>query len=70
MSISWNGRKIQTIKVEDDSIHGLILPLTAVQGTNVLEIAGEGASDGVGITIANLRLYRFQEPKKWIKTRD
>jgi hypothetical protein len=56
MSISWNGQKIQTIKGEDESIHTLVLPLTAAQGMNVLEIAGEGKSDGLGMTISNVRL--------------
>ena len=40
MSISWNGQKLKSVKGEDDQIHTLRLPLTAIQGTNVLEIAG------------------------------
>ena len=34
MSISWNGQKVKYIKGEDESIHTLVLPLAAVQGTN------------------------------------
>ena len=56
MSISWNGQKVKSIKGEDDQVHTLRIPLTAVQGANVLEIAGEGKSDGLGMTIANVRL--------------
>ena len=36
----------------------------------MLELAGEGKSDGVGMTIANLRLVKYQEPKKRIKIRE
>ena len=58
MGIFWNGQKVRSIKGQDESIHTLILPLTAVQGINVLEIAGEGKSDSLGMTIANVRLTR------------
>ena len=56
MSISWNGQKVKLIKGEDDLVHTLRLQLTAVQGTNVLEITGEGKIDGLGMTIANVKL--------------
>ena len=61
MSVSWNGQNVKTIKGEDDSIHTLKLPLSAVEGTNVLEIAGEGTSDGLGMTISNVKLVKIQE---------
>jgi hypothetical protein len=56
MSISWNGQQVKFVKGEDDLIHTLRLQLTAVQGINVLEIAGEGKSDCLGMTIANVKL--------------
>ena len=61
---------MRSVKGEDLLIHNLRVELTAIEGTNVLEFAGEGKSDGVGMTIANLRLYKFQEPKKKIKNRE
>jgi hypothetical protein len=64
MSISWNGQKVKYIKGEDESIHTLLLPLAAVQGTNVLEIAGEGKIDGLGMTVANVKLIESQERKE------
>ena len=64
MSISWNGQKVKIIKGEDDQIHSLRVPLSAVRGKNVLEIAGEGTSDTYGMTIANVRLFRDQEASK------
>ena len=37
-------------------LNTLRLQLTAVQGINVLEIAGEAKSDCLGMTIANVKL--------------
>jgi hypothetical protein len=33
----------------------------------VLEIAAEGAADGLGMAIANLKLVKFKEPKASLK---
>ena len=60
---------MRSVKGEDLLIHNLRVELTAVEGTNILELVGEGDSDGVGMTIANLILYKFQEPKIWNKFR-
>lgn len=56
MSVSWNGQKVKTVKPQDDEIHFLRLPVTAISGRNTLEISGEGPSDTYGMTIANVRL--------------
>ena len=68
MSISWNGQKLKTIIGQDDLIHTLRLQLTAVQGINVLEIAGEGKSDCLGMTIANVKLSESADLKAEVKT--
>jgi hypothetical protein len=56
MGIFWNGQKVKTFKGEDNFIHTLLLPLIAIQGTNVLEIGGDGKSDCEDMTIANVKL--------------
>lgn len=55
MSITWNGRK-RFIKAQDEEIHIEIIPVVAVTGINTLEIAGEGKSDTVGMTISRVSL--------------
>ena len=67
MCISWNGRKIKTITGEDDEIHTLRVPLTAVEGKNTLEIAGEGTSDSYGMTINGVQLSRNFEASQFFK---
>ena len=62
MSIFWNGKKAKNIKGEDNFVHTLLLPLTAIQGTNVLEIGGDGKDDCEDITIANMKLVLSGEP--------
>jgi hypothetical protein len=70
MSILWNGQKVRSVKGEDDLIHTLTIPLTAIRGTNVLEIAGEGKSDSYGMTIANVSLVESQAGPNLVKNGD
>ena len=70
MSILWNGQKVKSVKGEDDLIHTFKIPLTAVQGTNVLEIAGEGKSDGLGMTISKVSLVESQAGPNLVKNGD
>ena len=70
MSILWNGQKVKSVKGEDDLIHTFKIPLTAVQGTNVLEIAGEGKSDSYGMTIANVSLVESKAEHNLVKNGD
>ena len=51
-SISWNGVKIRTIKAQDEEIHREKIYVNAFSGENTLQIAGEGPSDGYGMTIS------------------
>ena len=67
MSIFWNGIKVKSVKAADFLIHTLVLQLAAFSGANLLEIIGEGKSDGVGMTIANLKLVRLKGRKQSIK---
>lgn len=64
MSVFWNGIKVKSVKAQDFLIHTLQLSLKAFSGTNLLEIAGEGKSDGVGMTIANLKLVKSKQSIK------
>lgn len=51
-SLSWNGVKLRTIKAQDEEIHREKIYVNAFSGENTLEIAGEGPSDGYGMTIS------------------
>lgn len=58
MSIKWNSEQPILIKPVDYEIHTYTMTVQGVEGENVLEIAGQGTSDGQGMTVANFRLMK------------
>lgn len=58
LSLHWNGNRVTDIFGTDSQAHEFQISLTGIEGDNTLEIRGEGAQDGLGMTINNLRIIK------------
>lgn len=65
MIIKWNGAVLLNLSASvDKNIHTISYTVTAVAGTNVLQIIGAGKSDGIGMTVDNVILNKMESTQK------
>lgn len=61
--VSWNGEKIISVEPVDHDVHTQEAEVEVLEGENVLEFAGAGKSDKLGLTIDDVRLIKVGTEK-------